>query len=108
MLLPHDRSANSSAKSPWGSRRRPRRKHASSRRHGGRGFPRLVLTLAGLTFVGVYGLLTPGKVGDPSDPFYLNCDTARAAGAAPLHAGEPGYRSRLDGDSDGIACEPYP
>jgi len=31
----------------------------------------------------------------------------RAAGKAPLHAGEPGYRSGLDGDSDGIACEPY-
>jgi hypothetical protein len=30
---------------------------------------------------------------------------ARAAGAAPLRVGEPGYRSGLDRDSDGVACE---
>ncbi len=29
----------------------------------------------------------------------------RAAGAAPLHRGDPGYSSRFDGDGDGIACE---
>ena len=29
----------------------------------------------------------------------------RAAGAAPLHRGDPGYRSGLDRDGDGIACE---
>lgn len=39
------------------------------------------------------------------DAFYKNCAAARAAGAAPLHAGEPGYRSKLDGDGDGVACE---
>jgi hypothetical protein len=37
--------------------------------------------------------------------YYANCTAARAAGAAPLHAGEPGYRSALDRDKDGIACE---
>lgn len=37
--------------------------------------------------------------------YYKNCDAVRAAGAAPLHAGEPGYRSALDRDKDGIACE---
>ena len=31
----------------------------------------------------------------------------RAAGAAPIYRGQPGYRDGLDGDSDGIACEPY-
>jgi len=35
------------------------------------------------------------------------CDDARAAGTAPLHRGEPGYRASLDKDGDGIACEPY-
>ena len=30
---------------------------------------------------------------------------ARAAGAAPIHRGEPGYRAELDRDDDGIACE---
>ncbi len=36
---------------------------------------------------------------------YANCDAARAAGAAPLHRGEPGYRAGLDRDDDGVACE---
>lgn len=38
---------------------------------------------------------------------YSNCDAARADGVAPLYRGSPGYRDRLDGDGDGIACEPY-
>jgi hypothetical protein len=29
----------------------------------------------------------------------------RAAGAAPLYRGQPGYSSRLDRDGDGVACE---
>ncbi|CAN7197846.1 excalibur calcium-binding domain-containing protein [Ensifer adhaerens] len=36
---------------------------------------------------------------------YRNCAQARAAGAAPLYAGNPGYSSRLDRDGDGVACE---
>lgn len=36
---------------------------------------------------------------------YDNCTAARAAGAAPLRRGEPGYRPGLDGDGDGTACE---
>lgn len=39
--------------------------------------------------------------------YYRNCDAARAAGVAPLHRGEPGYREPMDADSDGVACEPY-
>ncbi|WP_080604466.1 excalibur calcium-binding domain-containing protein [Sphingobium yanoikuyae] len=38
---------------------------------------------------------------------YRNCREARAAGAAPLHRGQPGYGAHMDGDGDGIACEPY-
>ena len=38
---------------------------------------------------------------------YSGCDEVRAAGKAPLRAGEPGYRPEMDGDGDGIACEPY-
>jgi len=38
---------------------------------------------------------------------YRNCAAAWAAGAAPIYIGEPGYEPRLDGDSDGIACEPF-
>jgi micrococcal nuclease len=36
---------------------------------------------------------------------YRTCSEARAAGAAPLHRGDRGYREALDGDGDGVACE---
>jgi hypothetical protein len=39
--------------------------------------------------------------------YYAGCKAVRAAGKAPLYAGQPGYRPEMDGDSDGIACEPY-
>ncbi|WP_222429796.1 excalibur calcium-binding domain-containing protein [Paenibacillus agilis] len=37
--------------------------------------------------------------------YYKNCKAAKAAGAAPLYAGDPGYSSKLDRDGDGVACE---
>ena len=43
--------------------------------------------------------------GGSSGTFYKNCSEARAAGAAPIYRGEPGYREKLDRDNDGIACE---
>lgn len=39
--------------------------------------------------------------------YWPGYDAARAAGTAPIYRGEPGYRSGMDGDDDGIACEPY-
>jgi hypothetical protein len=42
---------------------------------------------------------------EPSSAYYRSCAEARAAGAAPLHRGDPGYRSGLDRDDDGTACE---
>ncbi|KCZ56841.1 excalibur calcium-binding domain-containing protein [Hyphomonas chukchiensis] len=36
---------------------------------------------------------------------YRNCTEARAAGAAPVRRGEPGYGAHLDRDNDGIGCE---
>jgi len=45
---------------------------------------------------------------EPRDGDYWGgCNSARAAGTAPIYRGEPGYRPEMDGDSDGIACEPY-
>jgi Excalibur calcium-binding domain len=38
---------------------------------------------------------------------WSGCHAARAAGTAPIYFGEPGYDERMDGDGDGIACEPY-
>ena len=43
----------------------------------------------------------------PAGAYYSGCNEARAAGVAPIYAGEPGYREEMDGDADGIACEPY-
>jgi Excalibur calcium-binding domain/Protein of unknown function (DUF1524) len=37
--------------------------------------------------------------------YYANCTAVRAAGAAPIHRGDPGYASKLDRDGDGIGCE---
>jgi hypothetical protein len=36
---------------------------------------------------------------------YANCSEARAAGAAPVRAGDPGYNRKLDRDGDGVGCE---
>ncbi|WP_246034504.1 DUF1294 domain-containing protein [Qipengyuania marisflavi] len=41
-----------------------------------------------------------------SSVYYPGCNDVRAAGKAPLYRGQPGYRSGMDGDDDGIACEP--
>ena len=41
----------------------------------------------------------------PAAAFYANCAAVRAAGAAPIYAGDPGYSSDLDRDGDGVACE---
>jgi hypothetical protein len=52
---------------------------------------------------------TPAPVAPPAaapgDVYYKNCTEARAAGAAPVHRGDPGYSSTLDRDGDGIGCE---
>lgn len=37
--------------------------------------------------------------------YYPNCAAARAAGAAPVRIGDPGYSRRLDRDGDGVGCE---
>lgn len=75
--------------------------------------------LVALTFCGVFfyepgGLSKPAQAEvvqtfaqrPPSNAYYRNCDAARSAGVAPIYRGDPGYRSSLDGDNDGIACEP--
>ncbi|MEQ1540472.1 MAG: excalibur calcium-binding domain-containing protein [Sphingorhabdus sp.] len=39
--------------------------------------------------------------------YYAGCYEVRALGKDPLYRGDPGYREGMDGDNDGIACEPY-
>ena len=75
-----------------------------------------IASLAVLTFVAVYRI-APGAsdagpepqppAGASADIVYPGCDSVRAAGRAPLYAGQPGYREDMDGDGDGIACEPH-
>jgi Excalibur calcium-binding domain len=50
----------------------------------------------------------PKKAAEPkaaAGASYGNCAQAKAAGAAPLYAGRPGYAKKLDRDGDGVACE---
>ena len=41
----------------------------------------------------------------PAARTYANCTAVRAAGAAPIHVGQPGYSRTLDRDGDGVGCE---
>lgn len=41
----------------------------------------------------------------PTSGAFANCSAARAAGAAPVRRGDPGYGSHLDRDNDGVGCE---
>ncbi len=43
--------------------------------------------------------------GGGSSASYQNCDAVRAAGAAPIHPGDPGWQQKFDRDGDGIGCE---
>jgi micrococcal nuclease len=66
---------------------------------------------AGLFLVGHFNeameLAAQSRSVPVSNVYYPNCAAARAAGAAPIIVGHPGYRPELDADGDGIACEPY-
>lgn len=115
-------------------RNRFRRTHRTSRGHAGRYHRRSVRKDDGIAYpsfvaacaaLAVFAVLNPDRMPAPVQglvaasrnmgrdnaptigAYYHNCASARAAGVAPLYAGEPGYRIELDGDSDGVACEPY-
>lgn len=54
--------------------------------------------------------VAPAPAPEPAAPAapaggFANCSAARAAGAAPLYVGSPGYAPKLDRDGDGVACE---
>jgi len=59
--------------------------------------------------VGTYVAPTPAPApqqrSSASSAYYKNCSAARAAGAAPVYRGQPGYGTHLDRDGDGIGCE---
>jgi hypothetical protein len=62
----------------------------------------------GAVMLGAVYMAFPGTGSARSEVHYPNCAAARAAGAAPVRRGEPGYRPELDLNGDGIACEPNP
>lgn len=80
---------------------------------------RRILPVAAMVFIAVYQATPVDRpsataldepddwAGAPSSVYYPGCNAVRAAGAAPLYRGEPGYREEMDGDDDGIACEAY-
>lgn len=47
----------------------------------------------------------PARRTPAASAYFANCRAARAAGAAPIFRGDPGYSRRLDRDGDGVACE---
>jgi hypothetical protein len=47
----------------------------------------------------------PKQSTQSTSSYYKNCTAARAAGAAPVYAGQPGYGKHLDRDGDGVGCE---
>ena len=41
-----------------------------------------------------------------TDQHFSGCDAARAAGRQDIPRWDPSYREHMDGDGDGLACEP--
>lgn len=78
---------------------------------------KLILIGAGLAGAAV-GLVTlPGEAegvrqsagewAKGAEVHYAGCNEVRALGKAPLYSWQPGYDRKMDGDDDGIACEPH-
>jgi hypothetical protein len=51
-----------------------------------------------------YSAPAPESNTQPTATYYKNCSAARAAGAAPVYVGQPGYGGYLDRDGDGVGC----
>lgn len=47
----------------------------------------------------------PAPAPAPPAVSYANCTEVRAAGAAPIYAGQPGWEDKFDRDKDGVGCE---
>jgi len=48
--------------------------------------------------------VTGSAAGGTATPVYANCSAVKAAGAAPIRPGDPGWDPKFDGDGDGIGC----
>lgn len=63
------------------------------------------LTWFGVIAIVLAAIVFGAQSAKADDVYYKNCSEVRAAGAAPILQGQPGYRSALDRDNDGVACE---
>lgn len=63
--------------------------------------------VAGGVAAGLVGFAPVASAAPSPTPvaYYKNCQAARDAGVAPIYRGQDGYRSALDRDDDGVACE---
>ncbi len=91
--------------------------HDARKRSG----PWSLLLEAGLVFVVALGaalyVLTPEAPGRAevntfvdsrrTDQHFSGCNDARAAGRENIPRWDPSYREQMDGDGDGLACEPF-
>ena len=70
-----------------------------------RGFPKgkLIVAVALIAVVVAGFLMLRG--GGTEEILFESCDDVRAAGAAPIRVGDPGFREQFDGDGDGVGCE---
>lgn len=81
-------------------------------------FAALVAAISVGAFAVTLFAVTPDAPGRPqlaryvetrtTDQHFSGCKAARAAGRHNIPASDPSYRPRMDGDGDGLACEPYP
>ena len=71
----------------------------------------------GVVFALALYVMSPSAPGRPAinafvearttDQHFGGCDAARAAGRENIPRHDPSYRATMDGDGDGLACEPY-
>ena len=78
--------------------------------------------LPAIVFAGAFGLTAyalepeaPGRqalkelyISRSRDQHFPNCAAARRAGRQDIPSWDPSYRTRMDRDGDGLACEPFP
>lgn len=51
-------------------------------------------------------MIDRAKPAPKADQYFSGCDDARAAGRENIPTSDPSYRDHMDGDGDGLACEP--
>ena len=80
-------------------------------------FPILVGLVGTAAFAGTLYATTPNAPGREAidryvearttDQHYSGCNEVRAAGRSSIPSWDPSYRETMDGDEDGLACEPH-